>query len=309
MFQELAVAAKTFILIILRAGCLIIFLCSNFGTLCIFKYILKYPVCYILCLRLLIFLQSLHLILSNMFCCLRVTLALKCFCFSTLHTFNVFMLVYFSLLYLSLSLLSSNPCSHGAPRCHCFCPPLLSLLELTMSHCPHCHRPVSGSLLKHIAHCPSAQKSKVSPKPHRHHSSLWKRPRLLQVIKPKSIEASLAGDTHTATHTRPSDLLHSCPSLSELINADSGIRVAHDTELDWSGSGPDYHVDDTDNIDSASNRQHTESQEPPNNDNNVASDAASDAAADTAFMQQFASFIDPGVGDPFCSSLFDEESM
>ena len=75
------------------------------------------------------------------------------------------------------------------------------------------------------------------------------------------------------------------------------------------GSGPDYHVDDTDSIDSASNRQDTESQDSSNNDSNVASDPAADAAADTAFMQQFASFIDPDVDDPFCPSLFDEESM
>ena len=188
--------------------------------------------CYILCLRLLIFSQALYLIRSNIFCCLRVTLTSKLVCFSTLHTFNVLMLVYFGLLYLSLSLLSSNPCSHGAPRYHCFCPPLLSLLELTMSHCPHCYRPVSGSQQRHVAHCPSAQKSKVSPKPHHHHSSLWKRPRLLQVIKPKSIEASLAGDTHATTHTRPYDLLHSHPSLREQSTAASGICVADDTQLD-----------------------------------------------------------------------------
>ena len=37
------------------------------------------------------------------------------------------------------------------------------------------------------------------------------------------------------------------------------------------GSGPDYHVDDTDSVDSASNCQHTESQDSPNNGNNAAS--------------------------------------
>ena len=129
-------------------------------------------------LRLFIFLQAIHLILRTNFCCLRVTLALKLVCFSTVYTSNVFMLVYFGLLYCSLSLLSSNPCSHGAPRCHCFCLPLLSLLELTMSHYPHCHRPVSSSMQMHVSQCPSAQKFKVSLKPHHHHSSLWKRPRL-----------------------------------------------------------------------------------------------------------------------------------
>ena len=156
MFQELAISAKIFCPDNFARWLPYHFLCSNFDTLCIFKYISKCPVCYILCLRLLIFLQALHLVLSTNFCCLRVTLTLKLVCFSILHTFNVFILVYFGLLYLSLSLLSSNPCSHGTPRCHCFCPPLLSLLELTMTHCPHYHLPVSGSLKRYVAQCPSA---------------------------------------------------------------------------------------------------------------------------------------------------------
>ena len=70
-------------------------------------------------LRLFIFLQALHLILRTNFCCLRVILALKLVCFSTVYTSNVFMLVYFGLLYCSLSLLSSNLLEF-APRCHCF---------------------------------------------------------------------------------------------------------------------------------------------------------------------------------------------
>ena len=183
--------------------------------------------CLIFCFKLLTFLQALHLILSTTFCCLRVSLTLKLACNSILHTFNVSILVYFGLLYLSLDFLSFNLCSHGAPRCHCFYPPLLSLLELTMSHCPHYYRPVSsGFLQRHVAQCPSAQKSKISRKPHHHHSSLWKRPRLQQVIKPKSIEASLAGDTHTATHTRSSDLLHSRPFFCERSNARKGTAKA-----------------------------------------------------------------------------------
>ena len=54
--------------------------------------------CFILCVKLLIFLQALHLILSTNFCCLRVTLTLKLVCCSILHTFNVSILVYISTL-------------------------------------------------------------------------------------------------------------------------------------------------------------------------------------------------------------------
>ena len=93
--------------------------------------------------------------------------------------------------------------------------------------------------------------------------------------------------------------------LCEQSAAASGISVTGDTEIGWSGSGPDYHIDATNNIDIENNSQRTESHQSPNNDNSTASDAVSDAA----FMQQFASFIDPDVDDPFSPSLFDEEFM
>ena len=141
-----------------------------------------------------------------------------------------------------------------------------------------------------IANPTVARVCKNFPKLHHHNTvAPWKRQRCQQVIKPKSIEASVAGDTHAATPTRPSDLLLSRPSLRERVSTAasncpleglsrpgvsdlSGISVADDTEIDWSESGPDYHVDAVNNVEIENNSQRTKSHQPPDNDNNSASD-------------------------------------
>ena len=91
-----------------------------------------------------------------------------------------------------------------------------------MSKCRYCHRIITGSLRRHLAQCGAKLIrakliSKVTP-PRRGRSTFTKGAIHLQ-ISTKHMSSQLAGDTHFATHTRPSNLLHWKGSLREMLTA------------------------------------------------------------------------------------------
>ena len=118
--------------------------------------------------------------------------------------------------------------------------------------------------------------------------------------------SQLAGDTYFATHTRPSKLLQSRPSLRERAKLLSSLPVSASTQSqttftlqeDHSGTGTDFEVND-------SPRSFPDSPAPlPDS-----TAQANESDADFAFMQQFDPFIDPDAEDPFAPSKFCDECL
>ena len=85
---------------------------------------------------------------------------------------------------------------------------------------------------------------KTSPPPNRRAgagATLLKHSVQLQ-ISTKLMFTQLAGDTHSVTHTRPSDLLHFLPPLRERAQCSSS-KSSPTQQLDNLGSGTEFEVD------------------------------------------------------------------
>ena len=111
------------------------------------------------------------------------------------------------------------------------------------------------------------------------------------------MSSRLAGDTHFATHNRPSNLLHSKPSLRERARIQSSLPGACSTlQEDYSGTDMEFEVNDSPSFPDASPTPDSQAE-------------VGEEDPDLAFIQQFAPFIDPDAEDPFAPSNFHDEYM
>ena len=176
-----------------------------------------------------------------------------------------------------------------------------------MGKCRFCGRVVAGSLRRHFAQCgPKSLVIKRSPPPHRGRSTLSKGAIHLQ-ISTKHMSSQLAGDTHFATHTRPSTLLHSKPSLRERAQLQSSLPVPPPTQPQSTSTLQEDHLG-TD-VEFEMNDSPRSFPDSPAFPDVPAQAQVNEPDADFAFMQQFAPFIDPDAEDPFAPSKFCDEYM
>ena len=100
-----------------------------------------------------------------------------------------------------------------------------------MGKCRYCGKPVTGSLRKHLSRCVlKTFARKFSPPPHRGKCTFSKGTVHLQISTKHMTSSQLAGDTYFATHTRPSKLLQSRPSLRERAKLLSSLPVSASTQ-------------------------------------------------------------------------------
>ena len=186
-----------------------------------------------------------------------------------------------------------------------------------MGKCPYCHCPVPGSIVRHLARCHVKQAlGKRSPPPVRRGHTPAKGS-LHLTINAMAMHSRLAGDTHFATPTRPSDLLHSKPSLQSRA-ASSRDPLSQSAFISPPSSCPHHPFAESsgvsDWLDSpeeviqpgqgASFDPDPNPCQPPGPNDHIG-----EPQADAAFMCQFAPFIDPDAHDPFSPSNFSEKFM
>ena len=102
------------------------------------------------------------------------------------------------------------------------------------------------------------------------------------------MSSKLAGDTHFATHNRPSNLLHSKPSLRERARIQSSLLGACSTpQEDYSGTDMEFEVNDSPSFPDVS--------------------PTPDSQAEVGEEDSDFAFMHPNAEDPFAPSNFHDE--
>ena len=174
-----------------------------------------------------------------------------------------------------------------------------------MARCPHCRRPVTGSLHKHLSACPLntiflAQRATKRVTPTR---TSVKKKSLLQVINTSGGTVRLLGDTHFASASAPSK--HLCSLISTRDRAAKVLAdkyAAKQSLLDDNFCMEEDRWSSFDNHGSYFDNRSVSNLPKP-------ADQSNDDETDAAFMRQFLPHIDPNADDPFDPSKFDKERM